>query len=163
MEVLVLYYSKTQTTRRISEKIADRLKSLGIPAIAMDMTDEPDLSLYNTVIIGAPINGMRLAVEATNTLQKLDSKLQGKQIAMFYVSYMLDNCREKWQGAIQNATKPFESTLHPKLTYGFYGRIEKQLPAPMRFVFGTDKSLALDRTDGKQIDEFIQKFTQAFQ
>lgn len=62
--ILVCYATKTGSTRETAEAIAKELESKGFEAEAHALAQAGDLSSYDGVVVGAPVNGMAWHPEA---------------------------------------------------------------------------------------------------
>lgn len=101
MSIGILVYSLTGNTLSVAEKIKEELKQKGKSAVIERITilgetqngagsvvlkHIPDLSNYDTVIIGSPINAFSLSVPMKKYL-KLHADVKGKQLHCFVTQY----------------------------------------------------------------------------
>jgi len=153
MKTLIVYYTKTNTTKEIAERIAEKLISKGHDVDIMLVDENIDLGMYENVVIGAPINGMRMVPEFQKFIDENYVLLQAKNVSIFAVSYLIRIGRMMWQKAIRRAVKNYE-TISSNIKI-FQGRIDKPFSAFPRFMFGVKKSTPTDLREWSVIDKWI--------
>jgi len=146
-KVLVVYTSKTGTTRGYAEVLASALKGQGLEVDVRTLTETGGFDGYDAVLVGAPINGMQLVLEATNFLGANQAALAGKKTAVFSVSYMHGKARGMWNKAIEKSTAKAAATIGASDWKVFPGRIDKPMPGFARLIFGFPAELPIDRQD----------------
>ena len=83
--------------------------------------------------------------------------LKDKQVYLFYVSYLLDNCYKLWQKSIRKSLNKYKNLVNPIATGEFYGRVEKPFTGIPKLLFGCKKDVSLDRRNWEIIDQFVEK------
>lgn len=154
-KLLIAYYTKTNTTKEISEYIGQELKATFEVEI-LPLSEVKNLNDYEIIVIGAPINGMNWVPDAKTFVTEHLEQLKAKKVGLFYVSYLLDNGYGIWQKAIHGSLKAYAPPLNATIGE-FYGRVDKPFGGFPRLLFGSKKEASLDRRDYKQIDEYIKR------
>jgi len=168
-KILITYYTRTNTTKDISEKIGEILRSeLTEVTIApmestMDaktdapMYDTSNLSDYDAVIIGAPIHGMRWSTEAVNYVSAHASELASTKTAYFFCSYMIKTGRAFWKKAIDKSLDMVNEHISPIQKGKFGGRLDKPFGGFPRLIFGVKKDAPIDVVDWDEVTAFAEK------
>jgi menaquinone-dependent protoporphyrinogen IX oxidase len=151
MNYLVGYISKTGTTKAIAQRIAEILQARGDKADVNSLDTVGDISSYDRLILGSPVNGMKVLPEF-DAFCKTQAASSGIPKDIFIVSYLFENGRPMWRKAIQKDRSRLQSLLNARSAEIFGGRLEKSLPGFARFMFGTPKDLPLDIRDWKKIE-----------
>ncbi len=156
-DVLIAYYTETDTTKEISQYICDKLTNKDYQVTLQPLDQVTQLDEYNTIILGTPIHGMQIDQNAKAFLDTNLDQLSQKTIGLFYNSYLLDNGHKIWQKAIRKAYNKYQETLNPIAIGEFYGRIDKHFSGLPKLLLGPKDTQPLDRRDWNQIDQFIDK------
>jgi menaquinone-dependent protoporphyrinogen IX oxidase len=152
---LVAYTSKTGTTKEIAERIVQCLEEANIKAEAKTLSEVTDLSSYDKIVLGSPINGMRLLPDFKDFLKKHESE-KDKFIALYAVSIIHGNGRNFWTKAIQKDVDTVSTELGISNTAVFGGKSESAMPGFARFIFGLPKDLSNDLRDWNQIEHWAE-------
>ena len=147
MKVLVVYFTKTGSTREASESLAGALRERGVDALALPGSGNPDPAGYDLVVIGAPIHGMQWLPEATDYISRRSAALGTVRTAYFCLSYIYPVGRPFWRKAVEKAFLPASKIVPPAKTAIFGGRVEESMPAFARFIFGIPGTAGPDQTD----------------
>ena len=94
MKILIAYASVTGTTTecvRLLRHFLQRRK----PDVANLMTDTPDLSLYDTVIVGGPVRHAKLHPTVLKFLRDHTEELKAKRLGCFIVCGFADEAEEQ--------------------------------------------------------------------
>lgn len=150
-KVLIAYVTKTGTTREIALVIEKTLKAAGVEARTLPMSEAGDLSGYDRVILGAPINGMRLVPEAAAFVEAHGAELRARPVALFAVSYMHGAARGNWNRAIEKSVRSAAETAGARTSAIFSGRVGSSLPGVARLIFGVPRNLPADRVDPEAV------------
>ncbi|MFW6363297.1 MAG: flavodoxin domain-containing protein [Spirochaeta sp.] len=148
---LIAYYSKTGTTREIAEEIADHLSRSGHSATVIPGQEVQDISPYSHVILGAPVNGMQWVPEAKEFLAAHASALAQKELSLFTVSYVMHTGWRFWRSAVTKGISELAKQYSASHTTHFRGRINGQMPAPARVIFGIPRTAAADLRDQDEV------------
>jgi menaquinone-dependent protoporphyrinogen oxidase len=153
MKCLIAYKTKTGTTQEIAQRVAEVLKKKGVDADVASIDASPDLAGYSRVVLGCPINGMKLMPEMEAYVTQ---KVVGKKVPvdMFVVSYMYYKGRAMWKKAIDKDVSRIATLASAQNKIVFGGRIAGMLPGVMRFMFGIAKDTPLDQRDWGQIESW---------
>ncbi len=151
--ILICYYSKSNSTYEVCATLEDILSSEHMVTVN-SMDSVTDLTPYDIIVLGAPIHGMRWAEEANSFIKLFKTELQSKPLALFYLSYLLDNSRPFFQKKLEHALTPYDTEFNIVAKGHLYGKISTAFPAPARLLFGSRKNEPLDRRDWGQIESF---------
>jgi len=173
MKILVAYCSKTGTAEGIARIVAEELGTAGSPADLRPLREVGDLSGYDTVVLGGPINGMRPVPELAAFAAARCGDLQGKKTALFVVSYMYGRGRRMWSRAIGKSVQSLDAQLQPVPAEPaggkerpepavFGGRIAAPMPGPARFIFGLPRDLPADLTDPDAVRAWSARVAEYF-
>jgi menaquinone-dependent protoporphyrinogen oxidase len=80
---LVTYASKHGSTQEVLERIASRLKQLGVPAELRPMNQVDGLDGYDGVVIGSAIYIVRWMKQATDFVERVRPALAGCRVWLF--------------------------------------------------------------------------------
>jgi len=143
MDYLIAYSSKTGTTKEIAERIAKMIEERGDKAEAKPISAIHDLSGYDRIILGSPVNGMKVLPEFNAFCREKASACNAPK-DLFLVSYMFENGRSMWKKALQKEKTRLAEMLGARSSEFFGGRIDKQLPGFARLIFGIPRDTPLD-------------------
>lgn len=146
-KTLIAYVTKTGTTREIALEIEKTLRGAGVETRTLPMSEAGDLSGYDRVILGAPINGMRLVPEAAAFVEARRAELHARPVALFAVSYMHGAARGNWNRAIEKSVRSVAEAAGARTSAIFPGRVGSPLPGFARLLFGVPRDLSADRVD----------------
>jgi len=169
--VLIAYNSPNGSTAEVVNFISKELTALGhqvhtdtlanVNAIDASQTNEmPALSLYDAVIIAAPINGMKWRPEALNFVTAHQAELNSKLVVYVTLALLVEQGRPMWRKAVQNAFNQASAIVPPAATGIFGGSADGSLPAFMRWVFGLPKDMPKDNRNWSKIEAFSRKIHQ---
>ncbi len=153
---LIVYISQTGSTREIAEKLAENVISAGHTADIQDLEKDFDISGYSHIILGAPIHGMQMMPEATAFLQKNSLELKDKKLALFTVSYVTHCGRKTWGNMMKKKIDQLAESYNIAHTAHLCGRVDKQLPAPARWLFGIPRNAPLDLRNDQEVADWAQ-------
>ena len=154
--VLIAYYTRTDCTREIAERLASLLRHDTLRVDALPFSQEVDLSLYDIVILGAPIHGMHWAKEAATYLHAHQDMLKSKPLALFYSSYLNHLARPFWRKQIANSLDHFDDEFQVFAKGKFGGRIADEFPTFARLLFGVYKHAPMDARDWKEVESWAE-------
>jgi len=162
MKYYVGYVSKTGTTREIAERIGAGLREMGHEADVGSIAEPRDLSGYDRLVLGSPVNGMRTLPEFKPFLSDKAAPA-GKRVDIFIVSYLFQEGRPMWKRAVLKDAQACLSLAGSKAgdVEIFGGRLPQALPAFARFLFGTAKDLPLDIRDWSAIESWTKRISEA--
>lgn len=129
-KTLVTYASRTGSTAEIAEAICKTLVHCGEDVVLLPMQEVEDLSHYDAVVLGSPIQKSQWLPEAMQFIQKYRAELTGKRVGTFTVCITLAMPNaERYLPAVKNWIAPVHTQLKP-LTEGFFaGRLDfRKLP-----------------------------------
>lgn len=155
--VLITYYTKTNTTKEICEYIDEKLSGRGKDVTMLPLDQVQNLNAYDKIVIGAPINGMNWATDAKTFVASNEGTLKNKRVALFFDGYLLNNSYGIWNRAIKKSLSKYEAIIEPIAVGKFGGRVDKPFSGFPKLLFGSKKNAPLDRRDWSIIDAFIDK------
>lgn len=155
-KILIVYYTKTNTTKEIAERIKNILEKNGLIVDIETFGSVRSIDEYSGVIVGAPINGMNWRPEAYEFIEKNKDRLSKIPVSYFLVSYLLRTGRVGIQGKIKDSINKAVSVVEPVSVGMFGGRIDSKMPAPVRLLFGVDKDAPIDVTDIYEVDGWAE-------
>lgn len=150
-KTLIAYVTKTGTTREIALEIGKALKDTGVEARVLPMAEAGDPAGFDWVILGAPINGMRLVPEAAAYVEAHAAGLRARPVALFAVSYMHGAARGNWNRAIEKSVRSAAEAAGARTSAIFTGRVGSPLPGFARLLFGVPRDLPADRVDPEAV------------
>lgn len=150
MKTLIVYYSKTGTTKQIAEAMGAELENAEVKAIG----DAINFDDYDKIIVGGPINGMNWNESVKAFVKENESELMKKKVAFFAVSYMVDACRSSWNDKIHHFSV---GMMKVDANTVFSGRVDKEMPGFARLIFGLKKGMPIDRVDLSQVKQFAEQ------
>lgn len=155
MKYLVCYVSKTGTTEEIAQRVGKILEGHGIEVDITSIASAPDIRGYDRIILGSPVNGMKVLPEFSAFL---DGTIAGKgiQTDIFIVSYMYEKGREIWKRAIRKEKARLQAKVNPSSIEIFGGRLPGKLPGFARLIFGISDDQPLDMRDWNRIEAWAQ-------
>ena len=153
-KVLIGYFSKTGTTKEIAEKIGANLAKEGVEADVLELDKVSGIENNSSVILGAPVNGMRHIPEFIKFIEENKTALDGKVAGLFTVAYIYHNGRKIWRGMMNKSIAKIEKLINPKTSVVFAGRIDKKMPAFANLMFGISKELPLNLINHEEIDKW---------
>jgi menaquinone-dependent protoporphyrinogen IX oxidase len=140
---LIGYTSKTGTTKEIATKMEALFIKNNIEVDVISLEAIKNIDQYNGVILGSPINGMKLLPEFFSFIES-NQNLKTKTLGIFAVSYIADHGRKIWKKLIQKSLNKAKFELSAGSSAIFGGRIDKKMPGFANFIFGLSKDLPLD-------------------
>jgi menaquinone-dependent protoporphyrinogen IX oxidase len=149
--------TKTGTTKKAAEIIKEELKKNQIDVDVLELSTVDSLNVYDTIIIGGPINGMQWLPEIKSFINKNEEVLNNKNIACFALSYVITDGRQFWQKRINKNFNNICRLINPFEKIIFGGKIDKPMSGIPRFIFGLSKDSPLDYTDDKKIRRWSNK------
>lgn len=155
--VLIIYTTKTGTTKKAAEIIKEVFVKEEFEVEVLEISKVNAIEDYETIIIGAPINGMRWLPEITSFIKKNKMILNNKNVACFALSYIISDGRKFWKKRINKNFENIYALVNPIETAIFGGKINKPMPILPRFIFGLSKESPLDYTDDEKIRHWSQK------
>jgi menaquinone-dependent protoporphyrinogen oxidase len=151
MKCLVCYVSKTGTTEEIAQRVGKILKARGNEVDISAIGSAPDIRGYDRIILGSPVNGMKVLPEFTAFLAGAIAG-RGVPADIFIVSYMYEKGREIWKRAIRKEKTRLQVMVNPLSIEIFGGRLPEKLPGFARFIFGIPDDQPLDMRDWNRIE-----------
>src|SRR5665647_1152180 len=84
MKTLIVYASKTGTTKKCATYLYDKIKK-DKEAVLLDLSkNAEDVSIYDTVIIGSPIRAGKIQKSVKNFMEKYQNILKDKDLYIFF-------------------------------------------------------------------------------
>jgi menaquinone-dependent protoporphyrinogen IX oxidase len=155
VKYLVAYVTKTGTTRDFASRIAKVLEEKGNAVEVKALGDTSDLSAYDRLVIGGPINGMKPHPDLQAFVES-KAAASGKPFDLFAVSYLFENGRAMWKTSIRKGVEGLAVKSGAASWRIFGGKIDAAFPGFVRFMFGTPKDLPLDIRNWDAIEDFAR-------
>jgi len=159
MKILVAYVSKTGTTADIAVRIGHILQTKDHQVKVLTLGEAEDFSGFDMIVLGCPINGMRLLPEFQSFIGIHAMELARKRVALFAVSYLHGYGRKMWSKLIERETAKTAASMGTQIMEIFAGRLASKPSGGMAFMFGTPKDPVLDRRDWQAIEAWAQKLS----
>ena len=156
-KVLIAYTTKTGTTKEISNEIANVFKEKGIEADVLSISEIKSLDEYTAVVVGSPVNAMRILPEAIKFVKDNQESLKKIPTAYFNVSYMLDLGREFVKKKIRTSLNSISKIVEPVKTGLFGGKVDSKLPGFARVLFGVKKGAPVDVRDSQKVRKWAEE------
>lgn len=161
MHILIAYVSKTGTTGEIARRIGDILASRreagagGSSAIVSvkPIADVTSLEGVDRLVLGSPINGMKVLPEFRTFLQE---KVAGNGIpsALFIVSYLYLQGGAMWKRAVAREAEHMKELAGADSFAIFGGRLPAAMPGFARLLFGVRGNPPLDVRNWEEIERW---------
>ena len=155
-KILIVYYTKTNTTKEYAEYIKAKLESENVIVDMLKFEEVKNLSEYNLVVVGAPINGMMWKEDATNFVKENSDVLIKLPTFYFFVTYIYENGRKMWKKMIESSINKVNKIVTPVSYYKFGGRLEARMPKIIEYMFGI-KNQPLNIMNYELVDKFINE------
>lgn len=91
MTILVAYATAHGSTAGVAERIADRLRRRGLPAVAGDLVDRPSLDGVTALVVGSAVHGGRWLPEAQRFLDAPAAEVSDAPVWLFSVCSVGDD------------------------------------------------------------------------
>ncbi len=149
---------ETEPPRKSPEN-REHLGEKGIDVEVAAIGSISDLSGYDRLVLGSPVNGMKVLPEFKSFLS---SKVAGSGIPVdiFIISYLFEQGRKGWRKAIQKEKERVRAIANPSSIEIFAGKLPGQLPAFARLIFGTPGDLPLDLREWGKIEAWAKRLAE---
>lgn len=156
MNTLIVYMTHHGTTRKVVERLVEGLGSANTTAVNLEKNHSPDLSDFQTIIIGGSIHMGQIQTGVKRFCEGYKDQLLTKQLGLFLCFMNRDLGQEEFDNAY-----PEELRNHAK-AHGLFGGellfekmnfIEKFIVKMVSKENGTRSEL-----DYAAMDKFIQEF-----
>lgn len=151
MKILVAYCTKTGSTEEVAKRIGEVLKIASNDVVVMPIASVQNLEGYDQLVLGAPINGMKVLPEFKAFLESSVSGC-GIKTDIFILSYVYPQGRAFWKNAVARDVEQIRQLAHARSAAIFGGRISQHMPGLMNLAFGLSKSLPMDLRDWALIE-----------
>ncbi|MCK8060378.1 MULTISPECIES: flavodoxin domain-containing protein [unclassified Fusibacter] len=153
-KVLIGYVTKTGSTREVAQRINEILTNKGHTVEIRQLDEVKDFKGFDSIIIGAPINGMNWRQDAYEFVNTHKAELSNVKVAYFALGIMAYQGRKLWNKTVNKALVKPSSIVEPIDTAVFGGVSGDVMPAPVRFIFGIPKDSKADQRDWTKIEEW---------
>ncbi len=157
MKYLIIYMSHHGTTRKIVQQLAENLGEACTTVINLEKENVPDLSPYDTILIGGSIHLGEIQKKIKKFCKEHEPVLLQKRVGLFLSSIETEEISDEFTNAFP------ENLRNHALAHGFFGGellldkmniFEKYFVKAVYGIRGNLSSL-----DQKAIDSFEQKIT----
>ena len=156
-KVLIAYYSKTATSKRVCEIIKETLEKNDIEVHVLLFEEVRHIKEYDQVIMAAPINAMSWVGAGKNFLDKFQSDLREKETIILYISYILKCGNKFWKKRMLQSMEKIGKAIDVNMIHGFGGVIQEGFPAFARLIFGIKKDTPLDLSNDQEVIRFAEE------
>ena len=123
--ILVTYASRAGSTAEVAEAIARTLQQDGAQVDVAPMSSAPDLSQYESVVVGSAVRGARWLPEAVEFVRAQQSTLAHKKVALFTVCItMAMKNAENYRAGVMNWIAPVRAMVQPIREELFAGMLD---------------------------------------
>lgn len=152
--VLICYYSDTNSTKEVAEFIYDQLIHENCQVTLKALNDVTTIDSYTTVIIGAPIKGFRWEEHAMKFVSSHAVEFKHIKPVYFALGTLVYKARPFFQKrAFKVLEKPSKIAM-PIESAVFGGVSSQELPKFFKKLFGLPDDLKSDQRDWKLIKEW---------
>lgn len=149
-KILICYYSETHSTEEVCQSINNTLApSFDVTMSKIDQVK--DVKTYDTILIAAPIHGMRWHQTASDFVINHANILKQKEVIYVALASMAYMGRHFWQKKVFNALEKPSKIVKPIET-AVFGGLVGEMPAFLSFLFGIPKNVKADQRDWDMID-----------
>lgn len=158
LRVLITYVTKTGTTKRAAQIIAEVLEKREIYTTTMPLDSVDILQVFDAVIIGGPIYDMKWHPDAQEFIDKNEDELKTLDVSFFAMSYVCflgrSSLKEKMYKTLNNTSK----SIKPKAIGILKGKIDKPFVTPAEWVLGIPKDSPLDIQDDDHVRAWAEEW-----
>lgn len=154
-KILICYYSETNSTEEVCSNIKNTLDE-SYDVSMMTIKQVNNLSDYDTVLIAAPVHGMRWHQDAFDFITTNEKILKQKEVVYVALASMAYTGRHFWQKKIFKVLDKPSKIVQPIET-AVFGGVFGDIPPILAFVFGIPKDVKKDQRDWKMIEEWKKK------
>lgn len=152
--VLICYYSDTDSTKEVAEYIYERMEKEACQVSIKPLDAVSAIQEYTTVIIGAPIKGLRWEEHAVKFIADHIRDFETIKTVYFALGILVYKARPFFQKKAFKALEKPSKMVMPIESAVFGGVNNEDLPNFFRKVFGLPKNLAKDQRDWNLIKEW---------
>lgn len=153
-KILIVYFTKTGSTKKTGNYIIEKLKdrfSLDI----LDIKEVISLEGYSKIILGAPINGMKIVPQMKEFIEKNKTTFLNTPTYFYILSYAYNNGRPFFRKLMERDINKLIGGLH--ISHYFIGGVsDKPMPAIARFILGLSSKEPLDNRDFNRLDDLVE-------
>jgi menaquinone-dependent protoporphyrinogen IX oxidase len=150
--ILICYYTETFSTKEVCDNIADTLGTENEVTIK-ELKEVDNLSNFDTIVIAAPIHGMRWHQSANDFVLTHKQVLKDKEIVYIALASMAYQGYHFWQKKIYNALEKPSKIVKPIET-AVFGGLSGDMPSFFSLIFGVPKDAKADQRDWNMIKEW---------
>ncbi len=164
--VLIIYASKTGTTREVAQFIGHRLAHRGYEAVVKDITEAAEFAGFGLVIIGTPIRAHQPLPGVMRFIHTHRHELKDHPVAAFSLGQVLQDDTQDARNAAQIYIEPLRTAL-PKLVSvrTFPGSIDfRNIPPLLRTAASIDLGKEVKEGDWRPwelIDAWVDDLIEA--
>lgn len=164
--VLILYASKTGTTREVAQFIGHRLAHRGYDADVKDIVEVADFEGYGLIVLGTPIRAHQPLPEVMRYVHAHRHQFRDHPVAAFSLGQVLQDDTQEARNAAQIYIEPLRSAL-PNLVSvrTFPGSVDfRKIPPLLRTAASIDLGKEVREGDWRpweMIDEWVDELIEA--
>ena len=149
-KILICYYSETHSTEEVCRSIKETLET-SFEVALKPIKDVQNVETFDTVLVAAPIHGMRWHQSANDFILNHVEILKNKEMIYVALASMAYQGRHFWQKKVFNALEKPSKLVKPIET-AVFGGITGEMPSFLSFLFGIPKNAKTDQRDWDMID-----------
>jgi len=149
-KILICYYTETNYTKEVAEYIGKTLCDETHEVTIKEIKEADHLEAYDSIIIGAPVHGMRWHQNAMTFLEANKAILSDKQLVYFALGSFAYQGRQFWQKKVYKSLEKPSKIIKPIETAVFGGMIG-DMPKFARKIFGVPDKLKQDQRNWTMI------------
>jgi menaquinone-dependent protoporphyrinogen oxidase len=130
-KILITYATKLGSTTKVAHAIGDTISKKGIAVDVLPIKDVPEISGYDTIIIGSAVRMGSWLPEAVNFVKHHQETLNKVTTKIFSVHILNQGDEPESQKERTAYTAPVWALIHPEDEAFFAGKID---PSQLKFV-----------------------------
>lgn len=152
----VAYVTKTGTSKEMAERITNRLNEMNVDTEVRNLAEMDNPEDYKGIIVGGPINGMRMSTAFKENSSRLKSRLP-RVLGVYAASMLYFHGRKMWVNAINKQLSATAEELGTTRFGVFGGRSPGPLPGIARWIFGTPSDMPADTVDWTKLSDWTDE------
>lgn len=156
-KVLVAYVTEKGSTEEVAKKIVQIMEESGHDVDLMALGTVGSISSYDSVVIGAPVFGMKWQEDAMKFVKLHQKELGQKKVVYFTLAIMAKQGRAMWQNIVHKSLNKPSSLAKPIDKAIFGGVAGDKMPTAMRIFFGIPKDSSKDQRDWPYIEKWAKE------
>ncbi len=153
-KILIVYFTKTGSTKGTGNYIKSKLDER-FSIEVKDIKEVKSLEGYSKIILGAPINGMKIVPEMRNFIEKNHNVFLNTPTYFYIMTYAYNNGRPFFRMLMERDVNKIIRGLNIS-PYFIGGVSDKPMPSFAKFIFGLPKDEPLDNRDFTRLEDLVE-------